>query len=174
MSSTLLHRPLLVADVPPKGKRFTIEMSEAECVEIAKILELPKVSAVRAELDVQHFGEEGLEVRGTIHADVTQTCVVSLDPFDSHQNLDVDIRFSPDGIDPFDDTVSIEDLVDENAVDPPDKLVDGQIDLGQIVFEFLALGLDPYPRKPGAVFEEPPAEDETRPFAALRALKRDR
>lgn len=174
MSSTTFERPLLVADVPPKGKRFTIEMSTAECAAIAELLELPKVSAVKAELDVQHFGEDGLEVRGTIHADVTQTCVVSLEPFDTHEDLDIEIRFSPDGIDPLDDTVSIEDLVDENAIDPPDKLVDGQIDLGHIVFEFLALGLDPYPRKPGVVFEEPSGEEEPGPFSALRALKLDR
>ena len=46
--------------------------------------------------------------------------------------------------------------------------MDGIVDLGALATEFLILGLDPYPRKPGAVFEPPRerAADEG-PFAAL-------
>ena len=33
------------------------------------------------------------------------------------------------------------------------------VDLGAVATEFLLLGIDPYPRKPGAVFEAPPAGD---------------
>ena len=36
--------------------------------------------------------------------------------------------------------------------EPPDEIVNGQIDLGALTAEFLALGLDPYPRKPGVDF----------------------
>ena len=36
--------------------------------------------------------------------------------------------------------------------EPPDEIVNGQIDLGAITAEFLVLGLDPYPRKPGVDF----------------------
>ena len=44
---------------------------------------------------------------------------------------------------------------------------------GAVATEFLLLGLDPYPRKPGAVFDAPPADDPaSRPFAALAALKK--
>ena len=39
------------------------------------------------------------------------------------------------------------------AEDPPEPIVNGAIDLGALAAEFLMLGLDPYPRKPGAVFE---------------------
>jgi hypothetical protein len=39
--------------------------------------------------------------------------------------------------------------------------------------EFLILGIDPYPRKPGAEFAAPKAEDNREhPFAALEALKK--
>ena len=47
------------------------------------------------------------------------------------------------------------------------------VNFGQLAVEFLALSLDPYPRKPGAVFEgagdAAPAKES--PFAALEALK---
>ncbi len=38
----------------------------------------------------------------------------------------------------------------------PEPLIGGVVDLGALATEFLILGLDPYPRKPGAVFEPPP------------------
>jgi hypothetical protein len=58
--------------------------------------------------------------------------------------------------------------------DPPETIRDGIIDLGAVATEFLVLGLDPYPRKPGAVFDAPPAGDPAgHPFAALAALKKD-
>ena len=50
-------------------------------------------------------------------------------------------------------------------------LEDGEIDLGQYVVEHLALELDPFPRKPGAEFVQPPEPAEISPFAVLKALK---
>ena len=55
--------------------------------------------------------------------------------------------------------------------DSPDVVENGQIDLGQYAVEQLALHLDPYPRKDGAVFEQPPEPGEISPFGVLRALK---
>jgi hypothetical protein len=56
--------------------------------------------------------------------------------------------------------------------EPPDEITDGQIDLGALAAEFLMLGLDPYPRKPGADFSfEGDGQDRESPFGALRALK---
>ena len=56
-------------------------------------------------------------------------------------------------------------LADE---DEPDPVIDGKIDLGALAQEFFALGLDPYPRKPGVAFEQgaesAPADS---PFSAL-------
>jgi hypothetical protein len=56
--------------------------------------------------------------------------------------------------------------------DPPDPIIDGTIDVGALVAEFLALGLDPYPKKPGVEFVpvSVPAEKEERPFDVLKKL----
>ena len=54
----------------------------------------------------------------------------------------------------------------------PDEITNGQIDLGALAAEFLMLGLDPYPRKPGADFSfEGDDQDRESPFGALKALK---
>ena len=47
----------------------------------------------------------------------------------------------------------------------------GRIDFGALTAEFLALGLDPYPRKPGITFEPVVAGEEAGPFAGLRKLR---
>ncbi len=73
------------------------------------------------------------------------------------------------------------DLVDEAAEsgaeipDPPEPIVNGVIDLGRLATDALFLGIDPYPRRPDAVFEPPAvaADPEDHPFAALKALQAD-
>jgi hypothetical protein len=71
------------------------------------------------------------------------------------------------------------DLVDEaeqsgeDTPDPLEAIENGIIDLGRLATDALYLGVDPYPRKPDAVFEplvEVP-DPEDHPFAALKALK---
>jgi hypothetical protein len=49
------------------------------------------------------------------------------------------------------------------------------VDLGAVATEFLMVGIDPYPRKPGVVFEPPQTPDAgSHPFAALAALRSGR
>ena len=55
----------------------------------------------------------------------------------------------------------------------PEPLIGGVVDLGALATEFLILGLDPYPRKAGAVFQPPAqAQPDESPFAALAKLKK--
>jgi hypothetical protein len=57
----------------------------------------------------------------------------------------------------------------------PEPLEGGIVDLGALATEFLILGLDPYPRKPGAVFVPPQGADlDQGPFAALGRLAKRR
>ena len=85
------------------------------------------------------------------------------------------MTFAPDtGQAPLQDSSDGEGDEDELAVeDPPELIVNGTIDLGALATEFLVLGLDPYPRKAGAVFEPvlAPTDPEDHPFAALAKLK---
>ena len=62
---------------------------------------------------------------------------------------------------------------DEEIPDPPEPIENGIIDLGRLATDALYLGVDPYPRKPDAVFEPlvEAADPEDHPFAALKALQ---
>jgi hypothetical protein len=105
---------------------------------------------------------------------VEQTCVVSLDPVENDVEELIDVTFAPpDQISAMPKSVQKEQGDDAEIPDLPEPIVNGAIDLGKLATEFLVLGIDPYPRKPGAAFaapETPPDPDE-HPFAALRALK---
>jgi uncharacterized metal-binding protein YceD (DUF177 family) len=109
-------------------------------------------------------------VTGEVHAELTQVCVVSLEPFAATVDEPIDVRFAPGEAAETarrvkDDETETVEVGDE---DPPDPIVDGKIDLGALAAEFLALGLDPYPRKPGVAFDPPkPQDGRDSPFAAL-------
>jgi hypothetical protein len=108
-----------------------------------------------------------------------QTCVVTLDPFPATIREPVDVVFAPEEVVArvesesarfADESVDIAD-----TPDPPDPIIGGYIDLGAVAAEFLTLGLDPYPRKPGATFDGSiAAHSDGRPespFAMLERLK---
>ena len=62
------------------------------------------------------------------------------------------------------ETVSIADE------DEPDLVIEGKIDIGALAAELFALGLNPYPRKPGVEFVAPAKSARAHsPFAALAA-----
>jgi hypothetical protein len=64
---------------------------------------------------------------------------------------------------------------DGDVPDSPEPIDNGIIDLGRLATDVLFLAIDPYPRKPGAVFEPEivAVDPEDHPFAALKALQAD-
>ena len=167
---SLFLRPVHVHEIPASGRHFNITTTEPEREAVARQLGLPGIAELGAKLVVKPFGKEGLAVEGTIHARVIQTCVVSAEDFENTVEAPVEIRFSPDGRDPNAD-FDLAELNDPDAEDPPDLLTGSEVDLGAVIAEFLALALDPYPRKPGVAFEAPGADSSLSPFDALKALK---
>ncbi|WP_245293937.1 YceD family protein [Methylobrevis pamukkalensis] len=164
-----------MANLPGKGQRVRIEASADEGAALASDLGILGVSALSAELEVYPFRSSGVRVRGHLSARVTQSCVITLEPVDQTVEEDIDLRFLPES---EIKATPVEIDIDPEAEDPPEPLPHGDFDLGQIVAEHLALGLDPYPRKEGVAFaegdgetageEEPP---KASPFARLKALR---
>jgi uncharacterized metal-binding protein YceD (DUF177 family) len=161
--------PVTVAAVPETGRRLDLVADGAARDAIAKAAGLAVLPRLEAGFDLTRQGADGLRVVGRVSATVVQNCVVTLEPIESEIDEAVDLVFLPDVALPA-EAVDLEAL---QADEPPEAIRDGVIDLGAVATEFLLLGLDPYPRKPGAVFEAPPAGDPvSHPFAALAALKK--
>jgi hypothetical protein len=161
--------PVEVASVPETGRRLNLVADDAARNAIAKAAGLVALPRLEAGFDLTRQGADGLRAVGRISATVVQNCVVTLEPIESQIDEAVDLVFLPDAAPP---TAAVEVQVLETD-DPPETIRDGVIDLGAVATEFLVLGLDPYPRRPSAVFDTPPAGDPTsHPFAALAALKK--
>ena len=169
--------PLAVIQIPDTGLARDIEASAAERDAIARLGQLPGVAFAKASLVVTPIGNGHVHVVGRVQGRVTQTCVVTLDPIESDLDEPIDLMFAP-ASQIRDLAESIDDAVKsaEETPDPPEPIDHGVIDLGRLATDALFLGLDPYPRKPGAVFDLPqaPPDPEDHPFAALKALKADR
>ena len=174
MSDLPFSRPLAVRDVPPAGKRITVTAEPAEREALAAMLDIPAIHRLEARFEVKPWMRDGLQVRGELSAEIGQVCVVSLEEFSAEIIEEIDERFAEDVPAPHEGDTEAEHATD---LDAPDLIVDGKIDLGALAAEHLALGLDPYPTRPGAemaALAEPQAPEGThRPFAGLDRLVAD-
>ena len=172
----LFSRLVRVDALPREGQPVTIEATPAEREELASLYRLPAIAVLTATLRLDPWGQGGARVTGAIHGELTQVCVDSLEPFPATVDEDVDVRFASQAAANFRSTPTEEtqtfSLADE---DEPDPVIDGKIDLGALTAELFALGLDPYPRKPGAAFNGGSTNPEPMdsPFSALAQRDKD-
>jgi uncharacterized metal-binding protein YceD (DUF177 family) len=160
------HVPVRLEDVPETGLHLDVAADERVRADLAALAGVTKMPRLEIAVDIVRHGN-GLRATGRVSATVEQTCVVTLEAMENQVDEPIDVIFAPP---------CSEDLAGPNATfeaeEPPEALSDGTADLGAIATEFLLLGIDPYPRKPGAEFM-PPAEpnNASSPFAALVRLK---
>jgi len=163
--------PVRRDDVPEQGLHLDLVADTTTRAAVAAVAGVRALPSLVASFDVTRQGS-GLRVAGEVRATVEQNCVVTLEPLTSEVSEPVDLVFVAGPVAVA--SVEAAEAIDPAGADEPELLVDGVADLGVVATEFLLLAIDPYPRKPGAVFEGPRIEDSgTHPFAGLAALKKD-
>jgi len=164
------HVRVTLDEIGETGRHFDLLADAAVRAAVAKIAGLRDLPRLQASFDVTRRGDDGLHVAGSVSASVGQTCVVTLEPLANEIEEMVDVAFVP--------RQAPEHPGEETKPEPrdvkwndPEPLVAGTIDLGALATEFLILGLDPYPRMPGAAFAAPQEhKPDPGPFAALAKL----
>jgi uncharacterized metal-binding protein YceD (DUF177 family) len=165
-------RLVQAAKVGEGGLALAVTPSPNNLAKIAEYLELVSLQALTADVQLSRWRAKGVKVTGHFAADVTQSCVVTLEPVQAHIEGDFERHFLP-GVEVNPSEGKIPEIhVDAESEDPPEPL-GREIDVGEIIVEELSLALDPYPRKPGVEFA---AEQETvvkpdSPFAVLAKLR---
>ena len=146
------------------GLKRTLAPDEAVRARIAKALDLASLDAFAADLDLAP-SPGGWRLSGRVMARGAQTCGITLEPlpFNVDATFAVSLTESVEA-EPEEIVITLED-------ESPDLIEDGKVDLGQYAVEQLALRLDPFPRKPGAEFIQPPEPTEISPFAVLKQLR---
>jgi uncharacterized metal-binding protein YceD (DUF177 family) len=156
--------------LPEEGAEFRLIPDEATRAALAKFVGVLAVPRLEVQFKVTPSADGGASIEGTLDATVTQECGVSLEPFDNKVSEKIALRFAPEG-----SALTTADIPeDEIDAEPPEQLENGALDLAAVAAEFLALGIDPYPRRPGAVFQSPDTGAKPSAFAALEQLKRSK
>jgi hypothetical protein len=166
--------PVNVEQMPDTGLHRDIEADAAARQAIAEVGQLRAVFSVQASLDVTPKSGGRFQVTGRVRARIGQVCVVSLEDIENEIDEPIDVMFAPpEQIPQMADLVDEAEASGEETPDPPEPIVGGFIDLGRLATDALYLAVDPYPRKPDAVFEPLVEADdpEDHPFAALKALQ---
>jgi uncharacterized metal-binding protein YceD (DUF177 family) len=164
-------RPLPLERLSSGAIEIEVSADARERAALARRFDLVALDRLSAVLRVSR--DKGpIRVEGHLDADVTQTCVVSLEPVRSELHEDFVQLYTPDPAPAPSHVVAVEPGEDET----PEPLGPEGLDLGDAVAQQLALALDPYPRAPGAAPPQDLAEPEseapaTGPFEALRTLK---
>jgi hypothetical protein len=171
------------AQIPPEGLQIVLTATPEQCQALARRFRILAVLRLEARLNLlpDPVLAGCYAVRGQIDAEVEQACVVSLEPVRQRIGESFVRNFAPAAAvaAASEQGGSDEDeaeWLDPAAADPPDALVDGRIDAGEVATEELALALDPYPRRAGATLPpeyrpEPEQTAKISPFAALAGLK---
>ncbi|GBF26396.1 hypothetical protein MnTg02_01435 [bacterium MnTg02] len=183
------HRPLVrtlaINHIPQDGVEIRIEPGPEDRAMLAENLKLLALDKMESHLEIIPVGEESFRVRGTLSADVTQNCVISLDPVTSQISEQIDVEFRPK---PRDGS----EIMQENPIGgvKQDVLTEkefeeyeaGKLVLGALVVEILASALDPYPRKRDTEFSWGSGNNDDgavekslseSPFAKLTAIRAD-
>ncbi|MHB8529704.1 MAG: YceD family protein [Caulobacteraceae bacterium] len=151
-------------------RRLSLEADEPTRARIARALDLEHLAKLRVEIVLRAW-LDGVEIEGRIVAVAGRVCGLSFEPFDERIDEPFTMRIVPQGSPNAQQAKGHELIIDPEEADPPDEAGGESIDLGACVFEQLALGLDPFPRRPGASFEPLMREVASSPFAALEQLK---
>ena len=143
------------ARLPQKGLPVTIETDERQRAALAAEHELVSVERYRAELLVTQWKRNGVKVSGRVEADITQACIVTLDPVAAHIDEPIEALFLPEqsklGRQGFEGGGEI--VLDADGPDSPETFSGDTIDVGALAEQFFGLAIDPYPRKAGASLE---------------------
>lgn len=166
-------RPIVAASIGTDRKLIRIEANATERSALSQRLDLLGIDRLEADLILESRHDGAIRLQGILVADVTQACVVTLEPVKAHIEAPFERIYSAqEKPDDGEDEVSVS--LEEG--EPAEALVDGALDAGEVVAEQLALELDPFPRVPGASFEGyenggTSEKSASGPFAVLSRLK---
>ena len=163
-----------VVDIPKSGVAATRSASADELERVAASLDLAACRALDADYRIEPLSGGRFQLTGHLRAEITQTCVVTLDPLESTIEEDFAAVFWPEADLPAPESGEL--ALDEEP--EREAIAGGQIGVGRIVFETLAAAIEPFPRKPDAVLDwQPPGPAQSSrseadsPFSVLANLK---
>ena len=167
-----------------KPLKISISANPEERKLLAQRLNLKSLDSLKAEVTFATQAGK-IHAEGSFEAKVKQDSAVSGKPVTTEVKEEFEAWFTD-----RDKTVSLAKIRQEKQVEKgnvempmmeesedPEPIVDGKIDAGEMVTQFLSLAIDPYPHLEGEAYaqgddaEAPPQKRLDNPFAALKQWK---
>jgi hypothetical protein len=158
------------------GDVVTFAADDAERAAIARWAGVLSLERLDIKVQIKKLGPVRFGLEFMLDADVTQACVVTLEPVPAHlgHSFQRELQFSGPIRHKPAEAESVADVVLDSLEDEgPEEIFSLHYDLAAPILEELVLSLEPYPRRPGVEFTpqsdglEPPPS----PFAVLKSLK---
>lgn len=158
------------------GDTVSFSADPGQRAAIAKWSGVLSLESFAVAVDIKKLGATRFGLEFQVMADVTQACVVTLEPVPAHLETRFirELHFTGQTRRKKSEDESVADLVlDAAEEEGPEEIESLHYDLGGPALEEYVLALEPYPRAPGVAFH-PPAdglEAAESPFAVLKGLK---
>jgi hypothetical protein len=170
-----LSRDYNLARLGNAGDDIRFAADENQRGAIARWSGVVSVEKLEVRVEIRKISASRFGLTFHLTADVTQSCVVTLEPVRSHmaRSFDRELHFAGGPIRHKAAESESELVLDADPDEGPEEIQSLHYDLAVPVLEEYALSLEPYPRCPGVEFAaETPAEDRPEsPFAVLKGLK---
>jgi len=155
----------------------------AERVAIARWADIRSLEKLEVGVEIKKLGPTRFGLAFHLKADLTQSCVVTLDPVPATMDRSFSrelifvgtTRHKPGQTEPAAESETV--LVNSSEEDGPEEIQSLHFDLAAPVLEEFVLALEPYPRRPGVEFsaefhpENEALDPPESPFAVLKGLK---
>lgn len=184
--------PVAVAKIGREPLTVTFEADERQRALLAKRYGILSVDSLAGQAVLCRESDGmTIAVKGAFKATVTQACVVTLEPVPDEIEEDFEgwyldesqaksfmkarkLRADTEIDDPFDEHEDEQTMMPAEH-DDPEPVLNGSVEVGELVAQYLSLALDPYPKSEKALALGPVGDDsppeKTSPFAVLKDLK---
>jgi hypothetical protein len=178
-----------VAQLGGEAVRIALTSTPEQRKDLARRMKVNALEALEGEVLIQRRpGSHIIHVKGQVKANVSQSCVVTLEPILTPIDEKIEAWYSDE-----DRIISLSrarreqqgmradaELEIAGEEEDPEPVIDGAIDVGELAAQYLSLAIDPYPRCEAARKAENEGETIIRagsrpnPFAALKDWKAGR
>ncbi len=174
-------------EVGSASLNLTLSPDEAQRTRLIRRLGLLALDDCEAQVKLKRQSGHMIHVTGEVRARIRHACVVTMEPVKGQVKESFDAWYADTA-----QAISLSKVKRDKELlatkgeiempsekDDPEAIIDGKIDVGELITQYLSLGIDPYPRAPGV---EPADGEEGRsvyedesviknPFAALKDWK---
>ncbi len=162
-----------------KNNQWQFDADDTQRSALAERFDVIAVHKFNGSMTINPWGDD-YKMTASYHAVVDQACVISGQPVSETIDEDFEIIIHV-GEEPEDQPLDEEEMLEEDDIE---YSLDGKVDVAEIFAQYLATGLNPFPRSEGVdisemstpagvdIKTEEEVKEASNPFAALKDLKK--